>query len=83
MQSETLLWALRERMRKLTDARSAHAVRDAELRAAVERVRMTEAAEAAQEAAALAESQQLADEIRALPDHIDNLVRGRERSRPC
>ncbi len=47
-------------------------------RAAVERARMTEAAEAAQEAAALAESQQLADEIRALHDHIDNLVRGRE-----
>ncbi len=78
MQSETLLRALQERMRKLTDASSAHAVRDAELRAAVERARMTEAAEAAQEAAAVAESQQLADEIRALHDHIDNLVRGRE-----
>jgi hypothetical protein len=37
-----------------------------------------EAAEAAQEAAALAESQQLAGEIRALHHHIDNLVGGRE-----
>ncbi len=78
MRSETLLRALQERMRKLTDASSAYAVRDAELRAAVERARMTDAAEAAQEASAVAESHQLADEIRVLHDHIENLARGRE-----
>lgn len=37
MISETLLRALQERMRKLTDASSKYAVRDVELRAAVER----------------------------------------------
>lgn len=42
MISETLLRALQERMRKLTDASSKYAVRDVELRAAVERARLTD-----------------------------------------
>jgi chromosome segregation ATPase len=75
MINETLLRALQERMRKLTEASSANAVRDAELRAAVERAKLTDAEEAAQEAAATKETKQLAEEICALRNHVDHLVR--------
>lgn len=76
MISETLLRALQERMRKLSTESSAYAVRDAELRAAVERARVTDAAESAREAVAVGESAQLADEVRALRDHVNDLSRG-------
>ena len=65
MINETLLRALQERMRNLTEASSTYAVRNAELRAAVERAKLTDAEEAAQEAAAMEESAQLAGEVRA------------------
>ena len=77
MINETLLRALQERMRKLTEASSTYAVRNAELRAAVERAKLTDAEEAAQEAAAMEESAQLAGEVRALRDHVDQLLRDR------
>jgi hypothetical protein len=77
MISETLLRALQERMRKLSGASSAYAVRDAELRAAVERARVTDASETAREAAAVRESEILLDEIKELRDHVNNLIRGR------
>jgi DNA repair exonuclease SbcCD ATPase subunit len=78
MISETLLRALQERMRKLSGASSAYAVRDAELRAAVERARSTDASETAREAAAVRECERLLDEIKELRDHINDLIRGRE-----
>jgi len=77
MINETLLRALQERMRKLTEASSTYAVRDAELRAAAERAKLTDAEEAAEEAAAMKETGQLAEEIRALCDHVDHLLRDR------
>src|SRR5215469_11896278 len=76
MINETLLRALQERMRKLTDASFTHAVRNAELRAALERAKLTDAEEAALEAAATEASKQLADEICALRDHVNDLIRG-------
>jgi hypothetical protein len=78
MISETLLRALQERMRKLSGASSAYAVRDAELRAAVERARLTDASETAREAAAVRESEILLEEIKELRDHVNDLIRGRE-----
>ena len=78
MISETLLRALQERMRKLSEASSGHAVRDAELRAAVERARLTDASETAREAAAVRECERLLDEIKELRDHINDLSRSRE-----
>ena len=72
MISETLLRALQERMRKLSEASSGHAVRDAELRAAVERARLTDASETAREAAAVRECERLLDEIKELRDHIND-----------
>ncbi len=78
MISETLLRALQERMRKLSEASSGHAVHDAELRAAVERARLTDASEAAREAAAVSDCERLLDEIKELRDHINNLSRSRE-----
>jgi hypothetical protein len=53
MIDEPLLRALQERMRRLTGASSTYAVRDAELRAAVERAKLTDTEEAAQEAAVM------------------------------
>jgi hypothetical protein len=78
MISETLLRALQERMRKLSGASSAYAVRDAELRAAVERARLTDASETAREAAAVRECEILLEEIKELRDHVNDLIRGRE-----
>jgi chromosome segregation ATPase len=78
MISETLLRALQEGMRKLTEASSTYALRIVELRAAVERARLAESTEAAQEAAAARESERLPDELKALREHIDELIRGRE-----
>ena len=78
MISETLLRALQERMRKLSGASSAYAVRDAELRAAVERARLTDASETAREAAAVREAEILLDEIKELRDHVNDLIRVRE-----
>jgi len=75
MISETLLRALQERMRKLTDASSAYAVQDTELRASLERAKLPDAEEPAQEAAAVEESKQLSDQIHALRDHVDDLIR--------
>jgi hypothetical protein len=77
MINETLLRALQERMRKLTEASSTYAVRDAELRTAVERAKLTDAEEAVQEAAVIEESAQLAGEISALRDHVEHLLRDR------
>jgi len=77
MIDETLLRALQERMRRLTGASSTYAVRDAELRAAVERAKMTETEEAAQEAAIMEESVQLTGVIRALRNHVDHLLSDR------
>ena len=76
MINETLLRTLEERMRKLTKASSTYAVRNAELRAAVERTKLTDAEEA-EEAAAMKETGQLAEEIRALRDHVAHLLRDR------
>ncbi len=78
MISETLLRALQERMRKLTGASSTYAVRSAELRAALERAKLTEASEAAREAEAIRESARLVEEIRELRDRIKDLLRSRE-----
>ena len=78
MISETLLRALQERMRKLSEASSGHAVHDAELRAAVERARLTDASETAREAAAVSDCERLLDEIKELRDHINDLSRSRE-----
>jgi len=77
MIDETLLRALQERMRRLTGASSTYAVRDAELRAAVERAKMTDTEEAAQEAAIMEESVQLTGVIRALRNHVDHLLSDR------
>jgi hypothetical protein len=78
MISETLLRALQERMRKLTGSSLTYAVRNAELRAALERARLTEATETVREAEAGRESERLMDEIKELRDHINDLIRGRE-----
>jgi hypothetical protein len=78
MISETLLRALQERMRKLTAVSSTYAVRNAELRAALERARVTEASEAVRETEAIRESERLAQEIKELHDHISDLLRSRE-----
>jgi hypothetical protein len=78
MISETLLRTLQERMRKLSEASSGHAVHDAELRAAVERARLTDASETAREAAAVSDCERLLDEIKELRDHINDLSRSRE-----
>jgi chromosome segregation ATPase len=78
MISETLLRALQERMRKLTGASSTYAVRNAELRAALERAKLTEASEAVRETEAVQESERLVEEIKALRDHINDLLRSRE-----
>jgi chromosome segregation ATPase len=78
MISETLLHALQERMRKLTGASSTYAVRSAELRAALERARLTEAREAVEEAEAIRENETLVEEIKELRDHIRDLSRSRE-----
>jgi hypothetical protein len=80
MISETLLNALQARMRKLLEASSTHAVRDHELRAAVERARLTDASETAREAATVRECESLLDEIKELRDHINDLIGGREDS---
>jgi len=77
MIDEPLLRALQERMRRLTETSSTYAVRDAELRAAVDRAKLTDTEEAAQEAAIMEESVQLTGVIRALHDHVDNLLRDR------
>jgi len=78
MISETLLRALQERMRKLTGASSTYAVRNAELRAALERARLTEATEAIRETEGIRESERLMEEIKELRDHINSLLRSRE-----
>jgi len=78
MISETLLQALQERMRKLTGASSTYAVRNAELRAALERARLTEATEAIRETEGIRESERLMEEIKELRDHINALLRSRE-----
>ena len=78
MISETLLRALQERMRKLTGASSTYAVRNAELRAALERAKLTEASEAVRETEAVQESERLVEETKALRDHINDLLRSRE-----
>jgi DNA repair exonuclease SbcCD ATPase subunit len=78
MISETLLRALQERMRKLTAASSTYAVRNAELRAALERARLTEASDAVRETEAVRESARLVEEIKELHDHISDLLRRRE-----
>ena len=78
MISETLLQALQERMRKLTGASSTYAVRNAELRAALERARLTEATEAIRETEGIRESERLVEEIKELRDHINALLRSRE-----
>ena len=78
MISETLLRALQERMRKLTAVSSTYAVRNAELRAALERARVTEASEAVRETEAIRESERLAQEIKELHDHISDLLRSRK-----
>ena len=62
MISETLLRALQERMRKLTGASSTYAVRNAELRAALEsRKALTEATEALRETDAVREGERLVE----------------------
>lgn len=78
MINEKLLRALQERMRKLTGTSSTYAVRNAELRAALERARLTEATEAVQETEAVRESERLVEEIKELSDHINDLLRNRE-----
>jgi predicted nucleic acid-binding Zn-ribbon protein len=78
MISETLLRALQEGMRKLTEASSTFALRIVELRAAVERARLAETTEAAQEAVTARESERLPDELKALHEHINDLIRAQE-----
>jgi hypothetical protein len=78
MISETLLRALQEGMRNLTEASSTYAKRIVELRAAVERVRLAKSTEAAQKAAVARQSERLPGELKALREHIDDLIRGRE-----
>jgi hypothetical protein len=77
MIDEPLLRALQERMRRLREASATYAVRDAELRDAVERAKLTDTEETAQEAAVREESVQLTGVIRALRDHVDLLLRDR------
>jgi hypothetical protein len=78
MISETVLRTLQERMRKLLDASAAYAERDAELRAAVERARLTDPSETARESAAASERDRLIDEKQNLHDHINDLIRSGE-----
>lgn len=78
MINETLLRALQERMRKLTGASTTYAVRNAELRAAVERARLIEATEVVQQTETVRESERLMEEIKELREHINDLVRSRE-----
>jgi hypothetical protein len=75
MISETVLRTLQERMRKLLDVSAAYAARDAELRAAVERARLTDPSETAREAAAVAESERLTEARKDLQDHINDVIR--------
>jgi ElaB/YqjD/DUF883 family membrane-anchored ribosome-binding protein len=77
MINEKLLRALQERMRRLTGTSSTYAVRSAELRAALERARLTDAVEAVRETAAVSESERLAEEIKELRDHVNDLLRSR------
>jgi hypothetical protein len=78
MINETLLRALQERMRKLSAESSEYAVRDAELRAAVERARLDDASEAERETATGEACEGLLGEIKELRNHIDGLVRDGE-----
>lgn len=78
MINERLLRALQERMRKLTGTSSTYAMRNAELRAALERAKLTEATEAVRETEAIRESKRLMEEIKELRDHINGLLRSRE-----
>ena len=77
MINEKLLRALQERMRRLTGTSSTYAVRSAELRAALERARLTDAVEAVRETEAVSESERLAEEIKELRDHVNDLLRSR------
>jgi chromosome segregation ATPase len=77
MINEKLLRALQERMRKLTGTSSTYAVRSAELRAALERARLTDAIDAVRETEAVGESERLAEEIKELRDHVNDLLRSR------
>jgi hypothetical protein len=78
MISETLLRAFQVGMQRLTEASSTYAIRIVELRAAVERAKLAESAEAAEEAATARESARLPDELEALREHINDLIRGQE-----
>lgn len=75
MISETVLRTLQERMRRLLEISAAYAARDAELRAAVERARLTEPSETTREAAAVRDSERLMEEKKDLQDHINDLIR--------
>jgi len=77
MINEKLLRALQERMRRLTGTSSTYAVRSAELRAALERARLTDAIDAVRETEAVGESERLAEEIKELRDHVNDLLRSR------
>ena len=77
MINEKLLRALQERTRRLTGTSSTYAVRSAELRAALERARLTDAVEAVRETEAVSESERLAEEIKELRDHVNDLLRSR------
>jgi hypothetical protein len=78
MISETLLSALQAGMRKLLEASSTYVKRCVELRAAVERARLAESTEAAEKAAVARQSEKLPGELKALREHIEDLIRGRE-----
>lgn len=75
MISERVLRTLQERMRRLLEISAAYAARDAELRAAVERARLTEPSEIAREAAVVRDSERLIEEKKDLQDHINDLIR--------
>jgi len=78
MISETVLRTLQERMRRLLEISAAYAARDADLRAAVERARLTEPSGTAREAAAVRDSEKLMEEKKYLQDHINDLIRSGE-----
>lgn len=73
--NETLLRALQESMRKLTDSAIHCAVNVAQLREKAEQARRDIEASVRQQSAATREHERVCAEAKALRDHVDELVR--------
>jgi len=73
--NETLLRALQESMRKLTDSAIHGAVNVAQLREKAEQSRRDIEAGLKQQSAAIRQHEQVCAEAKALRDHVDELVR--------